>query len=115
MAAVADQLGSVVTNLQIRTPRLAYVGNRRARVLRSAVEIAEELSTNVSHTVLEYDSVSLLYELGERVFIEAPPGVILTRLLVSTFKDVVAHVAAQTPFEALVHLDDTSPVAETPY
>ncbi|MGC1303474.1 MAG: hypothetical protein WA840_13970, partial [Caulobacteraceae bacterium] len=90
--------------VQLRAPRVAYVGNRRARVLRDAAAVAEELGSNVSHPVLWYDSVTLLYELGERLFLEAPPGATLTGLLAGAFKDVEARALAQTPLETAVYL-----------
>jgi malonate decarboxylase epsilon subunit len=104
MDGVSAQLTEAIKAVPIRPPHLTYVGNRRARVLRDADAVREELATNVSHPVLWYDCTSLLYELGERVFIEPPPGAVLTGLVASTFKDVDARTAAQTPLDALVYL-----------
>ncbi|MHB8285401.1 MAG: ACP S-malonyltransferase, partial [Caulobacteraceae bacterium] len=109
MDGVSAQLTEAIKAVPIRPPRLTYVGNRRARVLRDADAVREELATNGSHPVLWYDCTSLLYELGERVFIEPPPGAVLTGLIASTFKDVDARAAAQTPLDALVFLANRQP------
>jgi malonate decarboxylase epsilon subunit len=109
MDGVAARLGEAVQAVPIRPPRLTYVGNRRARVLRDAAAVREELGGNVSHPVLWYDSTNLLYELGERVFIEPPPGAVLTGLIMSAFKDVDARAAAQTPLETLAFLASRPP------
>jgi malonate decarboxylase epsilon subunit len=104
MNGVAAQLSVAVGAIDVRPPRLTYVGNRRARVLRDAAAVREELSTNVSHPVLWYDSTNLLYELGERVFIEPAPGAVLTGLISAAFRDIDARAAAQTPLDALAFL-----------
>jgi malonate decarboxylase epsilon subunit len=104
MDGVAAQLSAAVQATDVRAPQLTYVGNRRARVLRDAAAVREELGANVSHPVLWYDSTNLLYELGERVFIEPAPGAVLTGLICAAFKDIDARAAAQTPLDALAFL-----------
>lgn len=104
MAKVADKLAAAMADVPVRAPTLTYVGNRRARVLRDAAAVVEELSTNVSHPVLWYDSTNLIYELGERTFIEAPPGAVLTGLISNAFADVSARAASQTPLDTLAYI-----------
>jgi malonate decarboxylase epsilon subunit len=104
MDGVAAQLSAAVQATDVRAPQLTYVGNRRARVLRDAAAVREELGANVSPPVLWYDSTNLLYELGERVFIEPAPGAVLTGLICAAFKDIDARAAAQTPLDALAFL-----------
>ncbi len=104
LADVSTHLAAAIAEIEIRAPNVIYVGNRRARVMRDAASVAEELATNVCNPVLWYDSTNLLYELGERFFIEAPPGATLTGLISDAFPNVTARIAAQTPLETLVYL-----------
>jgi malonate decarboxylase epsilon subunit len=104
LAPVADRLLAALGDVALTPPKITYVGNLRARALRDVAAVREELAANVSHPVLWADSTRLLYELGVRSFIEAPPGAALTGLIASAFPDAFARAAAQTPFESLVRL-----------
>ena len=64
--------------MRIDTPRIAYVGNRGARVLRHADAIREDLATNLRYPVRWHDSTIALSELGAKIFVEMPPGQTLT-------------------------------------
>lgn len=105
---VSRTLSAAVAQVALRAPRLVYVGNIRARVLRDAAAVAQELGGNVSHPVLWHDGMTLLYELGERFFIEAPPGAVLTGLLGDIFPSERAGIegrcVANTPLETLAVL-----------
>jgi len=108
LSAVADQLVAALQEIEMKPPKIVYVGNRRARALYDAATVHEELGTNVSHPVLWSDSTRLLYELGARTFIEAPPGAALTGLITNAFPDVRARSAGQTPLDGLVRLAKTA-------
>lgn len=104
LADVSSHLADAITKISIRPPRLTYVGNRRARVLRDTAAVEEELATNVCNPVLWHDSTTLLYELGERFFIEMPPGNTLTGLINSAFSDANGRCCSGTPVDTLVYL-----------
>jgi len=104
LASVSDHLIEALQEIEVKRPLITYIGNRRARALYDAGAVREELGTNVSHPVLWSDSTRLLYELGARTFIEAPPGAALTGLITTAFPDVRARAAAQTPLDGLVRL-----------
>jgi malonate decarboxylase epsilon subunit len=87
MDAVSVQLRAALGGVALAAPRLPYVSNHRARVARTATEVADDLALNVSRTVRWHDSVTLLYELGCRVFIEPPPGQVLSNLTRASFAD----------------------------
>jgi len=108
LSPVADQLVAALQEIEVKPPKIVYVGNRRARALYDAAAVREELGTNVSHPVLWSDSTRLMYELGARTFIEAPPGAALTGLITSAYPDVRARAAAQTPLDSLVRLAQTA-------
>jgi malonyl CoA-acyl carrier protein transacylase len=62
-----------------------YISNRRARVVHDAQGVRDDLIHNVSNAVRWHDSVTLLYELDVRLFIEPPPGKVLSRLAQQAF------------------------------
>jgi malonate decarboxylase epsilon subunit len=104
LAPVADRLLAALDAIPLTPPKITYVGNLRARALYDVAAVREELGANVSHPVLWADSTRLLYELGGRTFIEAPPGAALTGLIAAAFPDARARAAAETPFDSLVRL-----------
>jgi malonate decarboxylase epsilon subunit len=85
--SVADRLAAATQAVAFDEPRMAYVDNCRARVHYDATGIREDLINNVAHTVRWHDSVTVLYELGVRLFIEPPPGQVLSRLVQQAFED----------------------------
>lgn len=101
---VAEALTRAMTGRDISAPKLTYVGNRTARALRTAQDVVLELATNVSHPVKWYDSTTLLYELGERQFVEVPPGNVLTDLIAGAGADITARCFANTPLNTLAYL-----------
>jgi malonate decarboxylase epsilon subunit len=87
MDEVSVRLRAQLRDITLAAPRVPYVSNHRARVADSAAEVADDLALNVSRTVRWHDSVTLLYELGCRVYIEPPPGKVLSNLVRSSFPD----------------------------
>jgi malonate decarboxylase epsilon subunit len=94
MSSVSERLREAVMEVAIKDPAVPYVSNTRARALSNGADVAEDLILNVSRTVRWHESVTLLYELGAREFIEAPPGQALTHLVRREFPDVKAVAAA---------------------
>lgn len=83
--AVSERLAEAMRTVEFQTPRCPYVSNRRARVVRDSTGVREDLISNVANVVRWHDSVTVLYELGVRLFIEPPPGQVLTRLAQQAF------------------------------
>ncbi|HMG49982.1 MAG TPA: malonate decarboxylase subunit epsilon [Inquilinus sp.] len=90
MDGPAAALTAAVAAVPIAAPRRLYVGNRRARALRDAAAVREELATNLAHPVRWDDAATLLAEHGATLFLELPPGDVLTRLAAAAFPDAVA-------------------------
>ncbi|WP_342236220.1 malonate decarboxylase subunit epsilon [Inquilinus sp. OTU3971] len=88
MEGAAAALMAAVESAPVRAPRIQIVGNRRARMLRDAAAIREELGTNLAHPVRWSDSVTLMAEHGATAFLEMPPGTVLTRLAAAEFPDL---------------------------
>jgi malonate decarboxylase epsilon subunit len=82
---VSVRLAAATRSIEFQTPRRPYVSNHRARVVRDAAGVREDLILNVAGIVRWHDSTTLLYELGVRLFIEPPPGQVLTRLAQQAF------------------------------
>jgi malonate decarboxylase epsilon subunit len=87
MDGVSVRLREKLLSITVAAPRVPYVSNHRARIAASGAEVADDLALNVSRTVRWYDSVTLLYELGCRVYVEPPPGKVLSHLVGASFPD----------------------------
>jgi len=96
---VADTLTKTLQALQLHEPKLIYVGNVTGRALRTAEAISEDLATNIAHGVRWYDATTVLKELGCRLFLEMPPGHVLSELARETFPDVRTLALAETSFK----------------
>jgi malonate decarboxylase epsilon subunit len=104
MDGVSGRLRTALQSIAVRAPRAAYVSNTRARVARGAREVAEDLILNVSHTVRWHDSVTLLFELGCRLFLETPPGAVLSNLVKDSFPEARALALEEVPLATAVAL-----------
>lgn len=104
---VAEALRATLKGISLQPPQLIYVSNVRARSLRHADAVAEDLANNIAHGVRWHDATTVLEELGCRLFLEMPPGAVLTALAKEAFPEVrplslclrglnsALHVAAQ--------------------
>lgn len=97
MQGVSARLRLALQGVTVRAPRAVYVSNTRSRAARAAREVAEDLIENVSHTVRWHDSVTLLFELGCRFFIETPPGAVLSNLVKDSFPEARALALEEVP------------------
>jgi malonate decarboxylase epsilon subunit len=104
---VSARLREAMRGLHLDRPRVPYVSNHRARALRDGAEIAEDLILNVSRPVRWHESVLLMYELGARLFIEAPPGRALSNLVKSGFPDARAIAAVDADTASIAYLART--------
>jgi malonate decarboxylase epsilon subunit len=77
---VAASLRLKLTSIRLHSPTALYISNVGARSLRNSTSIAEDLAGNIAHAVRWSDTMSVLEELGCRVFLEMPPGHILREL-----------------------------------
>jgi malonate decarboxylase epsilon subunit len=104
LSHVADELERAVRDVSIVDSRVPYISNRRARATRDAEEIRADLARNVMYPVRWYDGTTVLYELGARLFIEMPPGRVLTDLAEAAFPDARAVAAEDTRFDTIAVL-----------
>ena len=101
LAPAALELEAVLAEIPIKPPCIEYVGNRRARALKTADQVREELATNLAYPILWHDSMTLMHELGATLFFEMPPGDVLTALVRASFPQSSAYALSQlTPAAA---------------
>ena len=77
---VADALTQTLQSIPLHAPRMVYVANVNARAMRTPQEIARDLANNIAHGVRWFEATTVLEELGCSLFIEMPPGHVLTNL-----------------------------------
>jgi malonate decarboxylase epsilon subunit len=104
MAGVSAELRTAMSAIRLARPHLPYVSNTRARVAAGAGEVAEDLILNVSRMVRWHDSVTLLFELGCRLYIESPPGQVLSALVAASFPEARAVALDEVPLATAVTL-----------
>jgi malonate decarboxylase epsilon subunit len=104
MDPVSARLREAMRGIALRQPRGTYVSNHRARAAGDAKEVAEDLILNVSRPVRWHDSVRLLYELGCRLYVESPPGHVLSDLLRTSLPDARALALEEAPLATAVRL-----------
>jgi malonate decarboxylase epsilon subunit len=85
---VAAALTKSLQTIRLQKPKAVYVGNVTGRALRSAEAISEDLANNIAHGVRWHDATTVLYELGCRLFLEMPPGHVLSELGKQAFPEV---------------------------
>jgi malonate decarboxylase epsilon subunit len=95
---VADTLTKSLYALHLHEPKLIYVGNIAGRALRSAEAISQDLANNIAHGVRWYDATTVLAELGCRLFLEMPPGHVLSELGREAFSGVRTLAVGETSF-----------------
>jgi len=99
---VADTLTQTLQTIPLHPPRLLYVGNVKARALRTPEEIASDLANNIAHGVRWYESMIMLQELGCSLLIEAPPGHVLTDLAKQSVPEAKSIALADTSLSYVV-------------
>jgi len=77
---VAGLLQQRFLSLRLRKPRTTYIGNVNARAMRTPELIAGDLANNIAHGVRWHDATTVARELGCNLFLEMPPGHVLTDL-----------------------------------
>jgi malonate decarboxylase epsilon subunit len=101
---VADALKKSLQAIHLQEPKMVYAGNVTGRALRSAEAVSEDLATNIAHGVRWYDATTVLEELGCRLFLEMPPGHVLSELGREAFADVRTLAIGETSLTYAVRL-----------
>jgi malonate decarboxylase epsilon subunit len=101
---VAAALRVTLAGMKLEQPRLVYVGNVKARPLRAAAAVAEDLAGNIAHGVRWHDATTVLEELGSRLFLEMPPGHVLSDLAREALPEVKTLALGQSTLKGALHL-----------
>jgi malonate decarboxylase epsilon subunit len=101
LAAAADALTDYARNVPMRAPSSLYIGNRGGRALHTADAVRDDLATNMRYTVRWFDATTVMVEMGAKVFVEAPPGQVLTDIVRAQYPEAVAMAASTLPFDRL--------------
>ncbi|MBN3758528.1 malonate decarboxylase subunit epsilon [Paraburkholderia sp. Tr-20389] len=101
LAAAADSLIDYARGVPFRAPSSGYIGNRGGRALHTADAVRDDLATNMRYTVRWFDALTVMVEMGATVFVEAPPGQVLTDIVREQYPDTAAIAASTMPFERL--------------
>jgi malonate decarboxylase epsilon subunit len=87
MAPVANELERALAEVAMDSPAAPYLSNVGGRALRDPEEIRDDLARSVEHPVRWHDATTLLFELGVRLFVELPPGDVLSHLAADAFPE----------------------------
>jgi malonate decarboxylase epsilon subunit len=101
---VAVALTENLQSIHLQEPKFIYVGNVTGRALRTAAAISKDLANNIAHGVRWYDSTTVLVELGCRLFLEMPPGHVLSELARKAFPDVRTLAVGETSLQHALQL-----------
>ncbi|MNZ94282.1 Malonyl CoA-acyl carrier protein transacylase [compost metagenome] len=104
LANISIRLQEAMSHIPLGEPQFPYVANTNARLLRDAASICHDLAQGVSHPVRWYPSTIHLYERGVRLFVEMPPGQVLTNLVRADFKLARAVAMQETSIQSVLHL-----------
>lgn len=85
--SVSNELRNKIENIELKAPKTLFIGNCRARALRKAEEIGQDLSNGVAKPVRWHHATTLMYERGVRLFVELGPGETLTNMVKKEFQD----------------------------
>ena len=101
---VAEELGRALAGVALRPLKCVYVGNRGGRSLRDPASVGLDLVNNVAHAVRWHDATTLMFELGARLFVELPPGRVLTNLASASFPEARAIACAGARIDFIAQL-----------
>jgi malonate decarboxylase epsilon subunit len=99
---IAKSLREQLRSMQIRDPQFVYVSNVKARAIRSAAGIATDLADNIAHGVRWHDATSVAQELGCQLFLEMPPGHVLSDLVRENLPEVEAYPVVSGSIDRLL-------------
>ena len=88
LAAAGEKLGQVLSQVEIHEPQIPYVANVTAQYVKSAAEVKELLTRQVSSSVRWQQSVEAMIADGVDTFIEIGPGKTLAGFMRKISRDV---------------------------
>jgi|GEM_PF-4338461 malonyl CoA-acyl carrier protein transacylase len=87
MINVSHILAKKMEMVSLKQPQIPYIINTTARRTKNIDMIKNDLIYGVSKPVYWYDSISILYELDTRQFLEISQGNVLTEIGKKSYED----------------------------
>ena len=88
LTAAGEKLGQVLSQVELHEPQIPYVANVTAQYVKSAAEVKELLTRQVSSSVRWQQSVEAMIADGVDTFIEIGPGKTLAGFMRKISRDV---------------------------
>lgn len=88
LADAGERLGEVISQVELHEPQIPYVANVTAQYVKSAAEVKELLTRQVSSSVRWQQSVEAMIADGVDTFIEIGPGKTLAGFMRKISRDV---------------------------
>lgn len=101
---VSNEIESKMASIKLKSPKILFLGNCRARVLRKAEEIGQDLSKGVANPVKWHETTTSMFERGVRLFVELGPGETLTNMAKKAFPDARCISALSSGIESTCSL-----------
>lgn len=101
---IADALKERIPSLRMQKPRMVYMSNVKGRALRTSNPIVEDLVNNIAHPVRWHDAMIVLGELGSSMFLEMPPGHVLTDLVKNSMPRAISIAVNRASIKHLCRL-----------
>jgi malonate decarboxylase epsilon subunit len=105
---VVEALEKNLQAMHLRPPERVYLSNVTGRATRSVEIISKDLASNIAHGVRWYDMTTVLEELGFRLFLEMPPGHVLSVLAKEAFPDVRTLTVGESSIKQTLRLVERS-------
>ncbi|MEX1030254.1 MAG: malonate decarboxylase subunit epsilon [Paenibacillaceae bacterium] len=102
--SVSASLEEAFSRIRLRESSIPYVANTTARLLRQSAGIRDDLIRGVARPVMWHEMTTQLYERGTRLYIEMPPGEVLSSLAKASLSQAQSVAASGTALESLLHL-----------
>jgi malonate decarboxylase epsilon subunit len=101
---IADSLREQLGSIAVNDPKTVYLANVTGRAVRTSEGVADDLANNIAHGVRWYDATCVAQELGTELFLQAPPGHILSDLAKDNLKDAEAYPITKDDFSRIIQL-----------
>lgn len=105
---VSGELLNELDKLDLKRPKIPISSNVTSRLLMQADAVKEDLAKSICHPVRWHDAVNLLYESGTELFIEMPPGEVLSKLAQQAFPEVRTMSIAKNSIEDCFYIMSNS-------
>jgi len=102
--SVSKKISNKMETFEFKPAKVPYIGNCRARSLRSGKEIKADLSLGIANPVKWHESTALIFELGARLFVEVGPGQVLANMAQKEFSDARVVPMYYSGFESKIIL-----------